>query len=75
MCGVGKVEKHTAQQMANDEEVKALPEHGEIGNGRRVDNIKSTSGGTHAEYLIRRLKRDAAAAGAARTRACHLTKM
>lgn len=40
-----------------------LAQHGEIGNGRadesRVDNIKSTEGGTSQTYLLRRLARDA----------------
>ena len=38
--------------------VEPLPEHGAIGNGRRVDNINSTPGGTSADYLTARIKRD-----------------
>lgn len=35
-----------------------LPRHGEIGHGRRLDNINSTQGGTSETYIVRRLKRD-----------------
>lgn len=44
-------------------QAQPLAHHGEIGNGRadesRVDNIKSTDGGTSQAYLLRRLARDA----------------
>lgn len=50
-----------AQEMAADAAVTPLTAHGAIGRGRdRDDNIISKSGqGTSAEYLVRRLKRDA----------------
>jgi hypothetical protein len=49
----------TSKGTAADGGEPSLAEHGEIGNGRSVDNIKPTSGGTSARYLVRRLKRDA----------------
>ena len=42
-----------------DSNVDALAAHGEIGNGRRVDNVNSTTGGNGAIYTLKRLKRDA----------------
>jgi hypothetical protein len=37
--------------LAADPEVKALPQHGEIGNGRRGDNVTSTNRGNNCSYL------------------------
>jgi hypothetical protein len=51
-----------AQQMAADPETQREPYNGEIGRGRNSsDNIRpiSSKHGTSAEYLVRRLKRDA----------------
>jgi hypothetical protein len=56
--GVKKALENKAQQMAGDAEVKPLAAHGAIGNGRRGSDRTSTRGET-AEYLVRRLKRDA----------------
>lgn len=42
----------------DDKRLPALNEHGANRFSDRVDNIKSTSGGTSAEYALRRLKRD-----------------
>jgi hypothetical protein len=41
-----------AQERAADPEVKALPQHGEIGNGRRDDVINSTCGPTTHRLLF-----------------------
>lgn len=50
-------ERLTAQGRA--QKVDPLPAHGEIGNGRnRDDIISSTSHGTSADYLSRRIARD-----------------
>lgn len=38
--------------------VEPLPANGAIGNGRSSDNIKATKGGTSADYLTARIKRD-----------------
>src|SRR4051794_18050130 len=53
--------KPLAQQLAADPDVRRGPENGEIGRGRNsTDNIRPNSAhGTSAEYLVRRLKRDA----------------
>lgn len=55
---------HVTLKSAQAQAAKAQPlaEHGAIGNGRgdesRVDNIKSTEGGTSQAYLLRRIARD-----------------
>jgi hypothetical protein len=46
------------RRFVSDELAPKLARHGAAGNGRRVDNIKSTSGGTGETYIVRRLKRD-----------------
>lgn len=51
--------KPLAQELAADPAVKPAPAHGEVGNGRRGDNVTSTQKGNSASYLVRRLKRDA----------------
>jgi hypothetical protein len=53
--------KPLAQELAADPEVKPYAAHGEVGNGRRGDISTSTRGSNKAEYLVRRLKRDAPA--------------
>jgi len=50
---------HPDVQRELDKIAGPLAAHGEIGHGRRVDNVKSTNGGNSAEYLSRRLLRDA----------------
>src|SRR5262245_15951681 len=50
--------KPLAQQLAADPDLPILPEHGEIGNGRRGNNVTSTPRGNSASYWVRRLKRD-----------------
>ena len=50
------------QVLARAKNVEPLAEHGnqegQNNSRNRVDNIKSVQGGTSAEYLVRRLKRD-----------------
>jgi hypothetical protein len=76
--GHDEVERLLVAELAESE---PLAEPGEKGNGRRsVDPIKSTQGGTEAEYLAARLVRDArtkpaAAAVLARMRAGEFTSM
>lgn len=40
------------------EQVEPQPRNGEIGNGRRCDNVTPTDRGNSAKYLLRRLQRD-----------------
>ena len=61
-----RIERERMKQTVK--EAPVLAGHGAIGNGRkdesRLDIIKSTNGGTSAEYLTSRLKRDAPAIAA-----------